>query len=185
MAKFKVGDRVVGNKKAEKYGITCEGWHGKVVGIDKEEEGGEEDICVKGKNLFNEVSKFWVSSLAFDLESEKSDSSSKPDDRSKKTGEKPYKRLVVIKITDDGATAEYIVGKNHAKGVSIRRHPKDKPNDKYAALYAVSKLFGLKGTVEKFVPKTELNDLKDAIANARDNLGYAEQIMKNITAAGR
>lgn len=185
MAKFKIGDRVVGNKKAEKYGITCEGWHGKVIGIDKEEEGGEADICVKGKNLFNEVSKFWVSSLAFDLESEKSDSSSKPDDRAKKTGEKPYKRLVVIKITDDGATAEYIVGKNHAKGVSITRHKKDKPNDKFAALYAVSKLFGLDGTVEKFVPKYELNVLEQHIRNARDYLDDAERIMKNITAAGK
>lgn len=185
MAKFKIGDRVVGNKKAEKYGITCEGWHGKVVGIDPEEEGGERDICVKGKDIFNKANKFWVSSLAFDLESEKSDSSSKPYDRSKRTGKTPYKRRVVIEISDDGATAEYIVGKNHAKGVTIRRHPKDKPNDKYAALYAVSKLFGLDGTVEKFVLKDKLNALEHSIGNARGYLDDAEQIMKNITAAGR
>lgn len=185
MAKFKIGDRVVGNKKAKKYGITCEGWHGKVVGIDPKEEGGERDICVKGKNLFNNVSEFWVSSLAFDLESEKSDSSSKPDDRAKKRDGRPYKRRVVIEISDDGATAEYIVGKHHAKGVSIRRHPKDKPNDKYAALYAVSKLFGLEGTVEKFVSKDKLNALEHSIGNARGYLDDAEQIMKNITAAGK
>lgn len=185
MAKFKVGDRVVGNEKAEKYGITRKGWHGRVIGIDPDVEGGETDICVKGKDIFDEVIKCWVSSLAFDLESEKSDSSSKPDDRSKRTGKTPYKRRVVIEISDDGATAEYIVGKNHAKGVSIRRHPKDKPNDKYAALYAVSKLFGLEGTVEKFVSKDKLNVLEHSIGNAKGYLDDAEAIVKNITAAGR
>lgn len=185
MAKFKVGDRVVGNVHANRYGITRRDWRGKVVDLDADRSRVLGNILVEGKNPWGENGRYWVDPACFDLDTFYSESLSHPDDRAKKTGEKPYKRLVVIKITDDGATAEYIVGKNHAKGVSIRRHPKDKPNDKYAALYAVSKLFGLDGTVEKFVPKTELNDLKDAIANARDNLGYAEQIMKNITAAGR
>lgn len=33
MGKFKVGDRVVGNEKANRYGITVEGWEGTVIRV--------------------------------------------------------------------------------------------------------------------------------------------------------
>lgn len=182
MAKFKVGDRVVGNKKAEKYGVTCEGWHGRVIGIDPDVEGGETDICVKGKDIFDVASKFWVSSLAFDLESEKSDSSSKPDDRSKRTGETPYKRRVIIEITDDGAMAEYIVGKDHKKGVSIKRYYKDTPDDYRAGIYAVAKLFDRKVAIndEDYFSLTEreVKDLTDSLASAQGYLDDAKEIVK-------
>jgi hypothetical protein len=32
--KFKIGDMVIGNKKANTYGITCEGWKGVVKSVD-------------------------------------------------------------------------------------------------------------------------------------------------------
>ena len=183
MAKFKVGDFVVGNVHANKYSVTRCGWRGKVVGLEPPDrwQTAYGYMMVEGVDHWTH----WVDPACFDLDTFYSESLSHPDDRAKNTGEKSYKRLVVIKITDDGATAEYIVGKNHAKGVSITRHKKDKPNDKFAALYAVSKLFGLDGTVEKFVRKDDLSDLNAAITKARGYLEDAEAFMKHITAAGK
>jgi hypothetical protein len=57
----------------------------------------------------------------------------------------PYvrpKRRVVIEITDDGAEAKYIVGKNIEKTASVKRYKDDKPDDRLAAHYVVGKLFG-------------------------------------------
>lgn len=51
-------------------------------------------------------------------------------------------RTVVVRITDDGATAKYINGKTVEKEVEVKRFWKDKPSDRTAALYAVGKLFG-------------------------------------------
>jgi len=54
------------------------------------------------------------------------------------------KRRIVIEITDDGAEAKYIVGKNIAKTASVKRYKDDKPSDRLAAHYVVGKLFGQK-----------------------------------------
>lgn len=51
-------------------------------------------------------------------------------------------RTVVVRITDDGATAKYINGKTVEKEVEVQRFWKDKPSDRDAAIYAVGKLFG-------------------------------------------
>lgn len=51
-------------------------------------------------------------------------------------------RTVVVRITDDGATAKYINGKTVEKEVEVKRFWKDKPSDRTAAIYAVGKLFG-------------------------------------------
>ena len=58
-----------------------------------------------------------------------------------KTAETP-KRRVVIEITDDGADAKYIVGKQVGRTASVRRYRSDKPDDCIAAYHAVGKLFG-------------------------------------------
>ena len=51
-------------------------------------------------------------------------------------------RTVVVRITDDGATAKYINGKTVEKEMEVKRFWKDKPSDGTAAIYAVGKLFG-------------------------------------------
>lgn len=72
---------------------------------------------------------------------------------------KPPKRTIVIEITDDGATAKYIVGKKVEKKSAVKRYSYDKPSDKAAAYYAVCKLFG--GDLSEVVEK-----LTTAVASA-------------------
>lgn len=57
MAKFNVGDKVIGNAKANKYGITCEGWEGVVVSTDHQ-------IMVQSEKG---GTSFWVDANCFDL----------------------------------------------------------------------------------------------------------------------
>lgn len=99
----------------------------------------------------------------------------------------PYarpKRRVVIEITDDGAEAKYIVGKNIEKTASIKRHPEDEPNDEIAAVYSIAKLFceNLRAMEDKVDGKIEM--FKDALGwiyGAKEALGEAEKrIMKLI-----
>lgn len=186
MAKFKVGDIV---KVIDPHLDNMEKSHDDILWVDSMRSRINHLFKVTivtpdGGYYIDDESGFMWSGEWLEKK-EKNNFPSRPDDRSKRTGEMPYKRRVVIEITDDGATAEYIVGRDHEKGVIIRRHPKDKPNDKYAALIAVSKLFGLDGTVEKFVSKDKLNALGHSIENAKGYLDDAEAIMKNITAAGK
>jgi hypothetical protein len=58
MAKFKVGDLVIGNKKASCYGITGTGWIGTVIAVY-----GDDDIEVKN----DESGNFRVEASRFDL----------------------------------------------------------------------------------------------------------------------
>ena len=177
MAKFKVGDHVVGNFLADMYYITKCGWRGVVVEVD---DSGFM-VRVKGKDRTGHESCYWVCSGYFDLD-KPAKSASRPDDRAKKTGEKPYKRRVVIEITDDGATAEYIVGKEHEKGVSIMRHPQDHPNDYKASIYAVAKLFDRKVDINDgdyfSLTEQEVRDLEDSLKNAQGYLDDAKTIVK-------
>lgn len=56
---------------------------------------------------------------------------------------KPFpKRTIVIEITDNGADAKYVCGKEVKKTASIKRHPVDKPDDEKAAVLVTEKLFG-------------------------------------------
>ena len=61
------------------------------------------------------------------------------------------KHHIIIEITDEGATAKYIVGKKVEKTSAVKRYSYDKLSDKAAAYYAVCKLFGgdLSEVVEK------------------------------------
>lgn len=180
MAKFKVGDQVVGNWKAALYPVTGTGWRGVVVGVDGFDVS-RAYIRVKGPGLYGTLHEYWVLSECFDL-----DKASKPasyfDDCSKRTGETPYKRRVIIEITDDGATAEYIVGKEHKKGVSIKRYYKDTPDDYRAGIYAVAKLFDRKVEINDgdyfSLTEREVRDLEDILKNAQGYLYDAKAIVK-------
>lgn len=189
MGKFKVGDRVVGNARANMYGVTRCGWRGKVVDIDPDPWlSAYGRILVEGEDRFGYISRYWVNPACFDLDKSDAESPSHPDDRAKKTGEKPYKRRVIIEITDDGATAEYIVGKDHEKGVSIRRHSKDAPNDKYAAFYAVCKLFGMNASElknDRTISAQEIDDIDETLMEAMDCICDVKDMLRKITAAGR
>ena len=178
MPKFKVGDKVVANAKADRYFWTCPGWEGEVDEIlDPPRAHG--DIIVKGKGMFFESERFLVRSDCFDFK--KSEKTEKP-----KAAGKP-KRTVVIEITDDGADAKYLNGKKVEKTASIRRYYKDRPDDLLAALYAVQKMFGLtelkgKDIFADIYKETEIRDLEDAIANAGGYLNDAKVILSRITA---
>lgn len=180
--KFKVGDKVVANKKADdKYFWTRAGWEGEVIEIlDPPREHG--DIVLSGEGMFYAKESFLVWSEYFDLKkSEKPHKPEKP-----KTDGKP-KRTVIIEITDDGADAKYLNGKKVEKKASIKRYYKDKPDDMLAALYAVQRLFGLERVKGKDVfvdlyKEAEINDLKDAIANAGGYLNDAKVVLSRIMA---
>lgn len=62
-------------------------------------------------------------------------------EESKKSKPTP-KRTIAIEITDDGADAKYVCGKEVRKTASIKRHPDDKPDDETAAVLVTEKLFG-------------------------------------------
>lgn len=71
--KFKVGDIIVGNKAADKYGITKRGWIGRVTEVYPVKRNGEG--CDLGKDIWfeaEEINKeypctFWLDQDAFDL----------------------------------------------------------------------------------------------------------------------
>ena len=181
MAKFKVGDRVVGNWMAAIYPVTCTGWRGVVVAVDSVDGSHPNDIRVKGPDKKGTLYEYPVWSKYFDLD-KSSKPASHPDDRAKKRNGRPYKRRVVIEISDDGATAEYIVGKDHKKGVSIKRYYKDTPDDYRAGIYAVAKLFDRKVAIndEDYFSLTEreVRDLEDSLKNAQGYLDDAKAIVK-------
>ena len=67
MTKFKVGDIVIGNKLANDYGITVEGWKGLVIEVVRDPEEGEDDLWVKD---LTGIERYWVESCYFDLSQE-------------------------------------------------------------------------------------------------------------------
>lgn len=78
MAKFKVGDRVVGNEKASRYTFSCEGYEGKVVRLITDKDSDPEaaycrdhygaDMIIRGKHpcAIDEEFDFCVKSDCFD-----------------------------------------------------------------------------------------------------------------------
>lgn len=131
--KFRIGDKVIGNKKAEKYGITRMGWIGTVVGVSGE------TIIVEPAGG---IGRYWVDSDCFDLVSRK-ETEKTPKKTPKKdpiSGDAP--RRVVIEITSEGAKAKYIYNGKVEGEARIHRWHGDKPDDAKAAKYAVDALFG-------------------------------------------
>ena len=96
----------------------------------------------------------------------------KPLNYTEKRDSRP-KRRIVIEITDDGAEAKYIVGKNIEKTASVKRYKGDNPNDRLAAHYVVGKLFGQKVTKD--------NVDMDALKNAKYNCMIARYHLDEIS----
>jgi len=73
MTKFKVGDVVIGNKLANDYGITIEGWKGEVVDTDPQSINNifVKDLATKDK--------YWVDSNCFNLYRKKEHCKTKPE----------------------------------------------------------------------------------------------------------
>lgn len=140
--KFQIGDKIIGNQKANKYRITRKGWTGTVVGVSGE------TISVESTDCF---SRFMVDSDCFDLVSRK-----EIEKTPKKTPKTPKKdpisgdepRRVVIEITSEGAEAKYIHHGIVEERARIHRWHGDKPDDAKAAKYAVDALFGTNKTGE-------------------------------------
>lgn len=137
--KFQIGDKVVGNQKANKYAITQKGWAGTVVKVLGE------IIDVESTDGF---SRFVVDSDSFDLVSRKETekTSKKTPKKDPISGDAP--RRVVIEITSEGAKAKYIHNGTVEKEARIHRWHGDKPDDAKAAKYAVDALFGVNKTGE-------------------------------------
>lgn len=131
--KFQIGDKVIGNEKANKYGITRKGWTGTVVEVFVE------TIKVESTDDF---SRFIVDSDCFDLVSRKETEKTpkKTPNKDPISGDAP--RRVVIEITSEGAKAKYIHNGKVEKEARIHRWHGDKPDDAKAAKYAVDALFG-------------------------------------------
>lgn len=88
------------------------------------------------------------------------------------------KRTIVIEITDDGANAKYVSGKEVIKTVSIKRHPDDKPDDEVAAMFVMQKLFG-----------KNLRDLENAadkiIRNRKEAIEWIHGAKEALDEAGK
>lgn len=173
MGKFKVGDKVsvytayglengivLGEYKSCSglYLIKVPDGHGWPIGKD------EANYYVENCGVIVETGRecYW-SARKFDI---------KPLELTEDYARRP-KRRIVIEITDDGAEAKYIVGKNIEKTASVKRHKDDKPDDRLAAHYVVGKLFGQK------VMKDNVD--MDALKNARYDCMIARHHLDEIS----
>lgn len=159
MGKFKVGDRV---RVCVSHGWT----NGTVVGCYKAPNDGYVVEVPNGYGWYitrDEVDAYAAACGAILKVKERcywnaTESSMLPPKNTEERAFRP-KRRIVIEITDDGAEAKYIVGKNIEKTASVKRHKDDKPDDRLAAHYVVGKLFGQK--------VTKNNVDMDALKNAK------------------
>lgn len=93
------------------------------------------------------------------------------------------KRTIVIEITDDGADAKYVFGKEVEKTASIKRHPNDKPDDEMAAMFVMQKLFGynLRNIEKAADEKIRLNEEAIRwICGAKEALDEAEKRTRKL-----
>jgi hypothetical protein len=74
----------------------------------------------------------------------------------------PRVRRVVVEITDNGADAKYIVGKNIEKSASIHRFRDDAPDDAKEAQYVIAKLFGVDIKEGEDKHEKEFSEMRDA-----------------------
>lgn len=113
--KFKVGDKVIGNEKANCYTITKEGWIGTVKSV------GDNWISVAGEGIYSTVG---VLSEYFDL-----------------YGDPKTQKIV---ITTDGKTTTAVLydGKKRIKDAKAECAPSDKFNFGVGAALAVERLMG-------------------------------------------
>ena len=143
-------------------------------------------VAILGGNLFDDGTRrlkvkthngwFWCNEDQVQLvtmETPKPEKSPKPSP----------KRTIVIEVTDNGAMAKYVHGKEVKKTASIKRHHDDRPDDEKAAILVTEKLFG-----------RDLRDLENAvdedfklhsemlgwIQGAMEALGEAEKRVKTL-----
>lgn len=90
------------------------------------------------------------------------------------------KRTIVIEITDNGAEAKYIVGKNIEKTASVKRYKGDKPDDRLAAHYVIGKLFGQKVTKDN----VDMDALKSAKCDCMIARYHLDKISKVLDPFG-
>lgn len=131
MAKFNIGDRVVHKDGIPLFGIKP-GAKGEVMESVLPQEGFVSvafDECPMNKLPFAVKQSFVVKESELKLES------------CVKAGAVKASRHVVIDVSDEGAYAKCIDGKNVTKEASVKRHPSDEPNGPLAVLYVVRKLF--------------------------------------------
>lgn len=127
--KFKVGDKVIGNEKANKYGITTEGWIGTVTEVLDEPRGGD-DFKAFGPGIDDGKSTFTLNSNYFDL----------------------YTNTQKIVITTDGKTTTAVLydGKKRIKDAKAVCAPTDKFDFNYGASLALDRLTGfVRGQVDQ------------------------------------
>lgn len=137
--KFHVGDKVIGNQKANSYSITRMGWIGTVVELS--------DKNIRVESADGSCRRYWVDLDCFDLVDRKTPKKTpKTPKKDPISGDAP--RRVVIEITSEGATAKYIHNGTVEKEARIHRWHGDKPDDAKAAKYAVDALFGTNKTGE-------------------------------------
>lgn len=130
--KFQIGDKVIGNQKANSYTITRMGWTGTVVGVS------DKNIVVESADGSG---RYMVDPNCFDLVDRKTPKKTpKTPKMDPISGDAP--RRVVIEITSEGATAKYIHNGKVEGEARIHRWHGDKPDDAKAAKYAVDALFG-------------------------------------------
>jgi hypothetical protein len=91
------------------------------------------------------------------------------------------KRTIVIEITDDGAEAKYIVGKNIEKTASVKRYKDDKPDDQLAAHYVIGKLFGKKVMKDN----VDMDALKNAKCDCMIARYHLDEISKVLDPFGK
>lgn len=156
MAKFKVGDKVIGNKSAsEKYGITRYGWVGIVVCNNPADCSCGDDIRVRAVNDVDGT-KFSVNSMYFDLAREA----------------KSYNSHKIV-ITTDGKTTTAVLydGKKRVKDAKAICSDEDTFDFMTGAKLALDRL----SKPEKKPEKKGLN----AILYIVDNGGSISQIFRN------
>ena len=93
------------------------------------------------------------------------------------------KRTIVIEITDNGADAKYVFGKEVEKTASIKRHPNDNPDDEMAAMFVMQKLFGydLRNIEKAANEKIRLNEEAIRwICGAKEALDEAEKRIRKL-----
>lgn len=139
--KFKVGDKIIGNKKAsDRYGFTREGWIGRVTKVFDTPRFGDDFRAIGPLGNINK--EFGLEEEYFDLYTE------------------PQK----IVITTDGkiTIAALYNGKKRIKDAKAVCAPNNKFNFEYGASLALDRLTGfIRGSVDQTLDKTLYSDFEE------------------------
>lgn len=138
--KFEIGDKVIGNEKANKYGVTIKGWTGSVVKIDEPRE----RICVNENSRRKDG--FWVEADCFDLVESKKKS---PDIKDKAD-------KIIITVNGTETTAQFYKGGKVVKTATAKCSSSDEFNFETGAKLAFDRMMKRKEKEE--APHLEVGD---------------------------